>query len=200
MVVTEVSGKLTFQNGKIKRRHLKQDVETRIDTAGVSTGSIDLDKFHPNLRAKVLAGGLRHFDSEAEMTANYGNIIDGGLVVLRNQAHANGQGNKKILIKQSGIFYGVSNVDETPVWTTEPQSSYTYAQNSGTHTIELEAEDPEGLPLTYTTVFQGTQNIASLSGSEISIDSSVSGSVQAVVSITDPGGNLLSKTITIQVN
>lgn len=200
MVVTEVNGKLTFQAGKIKRRHLKQDVETRIDTAGVSTGSIDIDKFHPNLRAKVLAGGLRHFDSEAEMTANYGNISDGGLVVLRNQAHANGQGSKKILIKQSGIFYGVSNVDETPVWTTEPQNEYTYDQNTGTHTIELEAEDPEGLPLTYATVFEGTQNIASLSGSVISIDSSVPGSVQAVVSITDPGGNLLSKTITIQVN
>ena len=198
MVFVEISpGKFGFRDGSLRREHLSQELESTIDTAAVGPGSITDAKLHPDLRNSLLASGVRHFDDEASMVS--AGVADGTLTIVRNASHGGGEPGKKILLKSGDTFYGVANVDETPTWVTEPASNYSFSAANGNQQIALQAQDPEGLPITYAIQSSdGPLTVFVLSGdNQVNVSSTTTGTSTVVVSASDPSGNLLLKTLTI---
>ena len=102
MVFEEISpGVFGFREGSLKREHLAASLESTIDSAGVSAGSITEAKLHPDLRTSLAASGVQHFDSEAEMVA--AGLADGTLAIVRNASHGGSEPGKKIRSRWSTI-------------------------------------------------------------------------------------------------
>ena len=71
-------------------------------------------------------------------------------------------GTNRLYIWNGSGWYNIALVNNTPTWTTQPNSSYALAIDGTATTITIVAADPEGLPITYSIASDTSGSIATV--------------------------------------
>ena len=71
-------------------------------------------------------------------------------------------GTNRLYIWNGSGWYNIALINNTPTWTTQPNSSYVLATDGTATTVTIVATDPEGLPITYSIASDTSGSIATV--------------------------------------